>query len=68
MRACPPAKLDPDRMGEKYALRGVTPDEHSVTSRVTDVNREVHPGEEELEVKKIFLEHNAQLPRTVMIA
>ena len=44
------------------------PGEHTVTSRVTDVNGEVQPTAEDLEVKKTFLEHNAQLPRTVIIA
>ena len=46
---------------------GATPGEHTVVSRVTDVNGEVQPTAEELEVKMTFLEHNAQHPRTVMI-
>lgn len=69
------AKLDPETMREKYAWKffnfawaGATPGEHTVTSRVTDVNGEVQPTAEELEVKKTFLEHNAQAPRTVMIS
>lgn len=44
-----------------------TPGEHTLVSRVTDVNGQVQPTGEELEVKKTFLEHNAQHPRTVTI-
>jgi DMSO/TMAO reductase YedYZ molybdopterin-dependent catalytic subunit len=69
------AKLAPETMREKYAWKffnyawkGATPGEHTVNSRVTDVNGEVQPTAEDLEVKKTFLEHNAQSPRTVMIA
>ena len=69
------AKLDSETMREKYAWKffnfawkGATPGEHTVTSRVTDVNGEVQPTAEDLEVKKTFLEHNAQSPRTVMFA
>ena len=51
-----------------YDWNGATPGEHTVVSRVTDVNGEVQPTVEDLEVKKTFLEHNAQHPRTVMIA
>ena len=70
-----PATLDPSTTREKYAWKffnytwnGATPGEHTVASRVTDVNGVVQPTAEELEVKRTFLEHNAQLPRTVMIA
>ena len=70
-----PATLDPATTREKYAWKffnytwnGATPGEHTVTSRVADVNGMVQPTAEELEVKRTFLEHNAQLPRTVMIA
>ncbi len=70
-----PATLDPATTREKYAWKffnytwaGATPGEHTITSRVTDVNGVVQPTAEELEVKRTFLEHNAQLPRTVMIA
>ena len=47
---------------------GATPGAHTLVSRVTDVNGDVQPTAEELEVKMTFLEHNAQHPRTVMIA
>ena len=70
-----PAKLDPATTRHKYAWKffnytwnGAAPGEHTVASRVTDVNGVVQPTAEELEVKRTFLEHNAQLPRTVMIA
>ena len=69
-----PATLDPATSGKyswkffTYDWRGATPGEHTVVSRVTDVNGEVQPTAEDLEVKKTFLEHNAQHPRTVMIA
>ena len=70
-----PATLDPATTREKYAWKffnytwnGAKPGEHTVTSRVTDVNGLVQPTAEELEVKRTFLEHNAQRPRTVMIA
>ena len=69
------ATLDAATTREKYAWKffnytwnGATPGEHTVTSRATDVNGLVQPTAEELEVKRTFLEHNAQLPRTVMIA
>ena len=51
-----------------YDWHGATPGEHTVVSRVTDVNGQVQPTAEELEAKLTFLEHNAQHPRTVMIS
>jgi hypothetical protein len=39
-----------------------------VTSRATDANGNVQPTAEELESKLTFLEHNAQLGRTLVIA
>ena len=70
-----PAPLDrsttDDTYGWKfftYAWNGATPGEHSVTSRVTDVDGNVQPTAEELEVKQTFLERNAQQARTVMIS
>ena len=70
-----PATIDPETTREKYswkffnyAWNGATPGEHTVTSRATDVNGVVQPTAEELEVKKTFLEHNAQLPRPVIIS
>jgi len=70
-----PATLDPATSGERYAWkffnytwRDATPGEHTVTSRVTDANGNVQPTAEDLEVKLTFLEHNAQVPRTLVIA
>ena len=69
-----PATLDPATTREKYGWKffnyawpGATPGAHTVTSRVTDVNGQVQPTTDDLEIKKTFLEHNAQVPRTVMI-
>ena len=70
-----PATLDPTT-SETYSWKffnfdwnGATLGEHTITSRVTDANGNVQPTAEELgEVKKTFLERNAQLARTVMIS
>ncbi len=69
-----PATLDPDTSETfswkffTYDWNGATPGEHTLTSRVTDVNGTVQPTAEELEVKQTSLESNAQLPRPVRIA
>ena len=70
-----PATLDPATTGERYGWKffnytwdDAAPGEHTVTSRATDVNGYVQPTAEELEVKQTFLEHNAQHPRTLVIA
>ena len=69
-----PATMDPSTSG-KYswklftcAWNGATPGEHTLVSRVTDVNGKVQPTEKELETKKTFLEDNSQFPRKVMIS
>lgn len=69
-----PATLDPTT-NETYSWKfftcdwhGATPGEHTLVSRVTDVTGTVQPTAADLEVKKTFLERNAQYPRTVMIA
>ncbi len=69
-----PATLSPSTP-ETYAWKlftwdwqDATPGEHTLVSRVTDVNGAVQPTEEELANKVTFLEHNAQSPRTVLIA
>jgi DMSO/TMAO reductase YedYZ molybdopterin-dependent catalytic subunit len=51
-----------------YAWNNATPGEHTLVSRVTDVNGKVQPTLEELETKKTFLEDNSQYPRKVTIA
>ena len=68
------ATIDP-ATSETYSWKFFTWDwqsasagEHTIVSRVTDVNGEVQPTEDELGVKQTFLEHNAQLGRTVMVS
>jgi DMSO/TMAO reductase YedYZ molybdopterin-dependent catalytic subunit len=51
-----------------YTWTGATPGEHTLVSRVTDVNGKVQPTEKDLENKKSFLEDNSQHPRKVMIS
>jgi len=70
-----PATLDPETTRERYGWKffnytweNATPGEHTVTSRATDLNGTIQPTAEELETKLTFLEHNAQLPRTLVIA
>jgi DMSO/TMAO reductase YedYZ molybdopterin-dependent catalytic subunit len=69
-----PATLDPSTRA-KYSWKlfthnwtGATPGEHTLVSRVTDVNGNVQPTSEELETKKTFLEDNSQFPRKLTIA
>jgi DMSO/TMAO reductase YedYZ molybdopterin-dependent catalytic subunit len=70
-----PAALDPATKDHKYGWKlfnytwtGATPGEHTLVSRVTDVNGSVQPTAQELETKKSFLEENSQAPRKVMIS
>src|SRR5438093_4791306 len=69
-----PATMDPatsSRYSWKlftYIWNGATPGEHTLVSRVTDVNGKVQPTSEELSNKKTFLEDNSQFPRKVMIS
>ena len=70
-----PATLDAETMREKYGWKffnyrweGATPGEHTVISRVTDVNGNVQPTAEELGDKMTFLESHEQFPRNVIIA
>ncbi len=69
-----PAKLDPAtsaKFGWKlfnYAWTNATPGEHTLTSRMTQVDGKVQPTEQELETKKSFLEDNSQQPRKLKIA
>ena len=69
-----PATLDPATTSERYGWKffnytwnGASPGEHTVTSRATDANGNVQPTAEDLEVKLTRLEHNLQLPRTLII-
>ena len=69
-----PATMDPATNAKyswklfTYIWNGATPGEHTLVSRVTDVNGKVQPTEKELENKKSFLEDNSQHPRKVMIS
>ena len=69
-----PATLDPatrEKFSWKlftYTWTGATPGEHTLVSRVTDVNGTVQPTADELDTKKTFLEDNSQHPRTLTIA
>ena len=51
-----------------YRWEGATPGEHTLVSRVTDVDGAVQPTAEELKRKKTFLQDNSQFPRKVMIS
>ena len=51
-----------------YRWEGATPGEHTLVSRVTDVEGQVQPTAEELKRKKTFLQDNSQYPRKVMIS
>jgi DMSO/TMAO reductase YedYZ molybdopterin-dependent catalytic subunit len=69
-----PATLDASTAKDKYGWKlftytwnGATPGDHTLVSRVTEVNGKVQPTEQELETKKSFLEQNSQAPRKVKI-
>ncbi len=68
------ATMDPSTSGKyswklfTYVWNGATSGEHTLVSRVTDVNGKVQPTAEDLENKKSFLEDNSQQPRKVMIS
>jgi DMSO/TMAO reductase YedYZ molybdopterin-dependent catalytic subunit len=66
------ATLDPKNTRYSWKLftwkwDGATPGEHTVVSRVTDVEGTVQPEVAELKRKKTFLQDNAQHPRKVKI-
>jgi DMSO/TMAO reductase YedYZ molybdopterin-dependent catalytic subunit len=50
-----------------YRWEGATPGEHTLVSRVTDMEGTVQPTSAELKRKKTFLQDNSQFPRKVMI-
>jgi DMSO/TMAO reductase YedYZ molybdopterin-dependent catalytic subunit len=51
-----------------YTWEGATPGEHTIVSRVTDLNGQVQPTAAELSRKKTFLEDNSQFPRKVRLS
>ena len=67
------ATLDPqtkEKYGWKlyhYTWKNAPAGEHTLVSRVTDVNGAVQPTAEEIDSKKTFLEDNSQHPRKIMI-
>ena len=69
-----PAAIDPATNSKyswkfyRYTWSGGAPGEHTLVSRVTDVTGSVQPTEEELAVKKTFLEDNSQYPRKIRIS
>jgi len=69
-----PAAMDPSTTAKyswklfNFTWNGATPGEHTLVSRVTDMNGNVQPTEKDLENKKSFLEDNSQHPRKVMIS
>lgn len=68
-----PATADPttkEKFGWKYysfAWKGATPGDHTVVSRVTDVNGAMQPTAEDLSSKRSFLEQNSQVVRKIRI-
>jgi DMSO/TMAO reductase YedYZ molybdopterin-dependent catalytic subunit len=68
-----PAVLDPANTKHSWKLftytwENATPGEHTLVSRVTDVNGQVQPTAADLARKKTFLEDNSQFPRKVKIS
>lgn len=66
------ATLSPDNTQYSWKLftldwMGAKPGEHMIVSRATDIHGYVQPEEKDLRLKRSFLEHNAQMPRTVKI-
>jgi DMSO/TMAO reductase YedYZ molybdopterin-dependent catalytic subunit len=68
------ATMDPRTTGKyswklfTYPMTTLTPGEHTIVSRVTDVNGQVQPTAEDLAEKKTFLEDNSQSPRKMMVS
>ena len=63
--------VDKEKYGWKlftYDWTGVTPGDHTLVSRVTDVNGRVQRTAQENETKKSFLEEDSQAPRKVKVA
>ena len=68
------ATLDPSTK-EKYGWKlftynwtGATPGDHTLVSRVTDVNGRVQKTAQDNDTKKSFLEDDSQAPRKVKVA
>jgi DMSO/TMAO reductase YedYZ molybdopterin-dependent catalytic subunit len=50
-----------------WTWKGATPGEHTLVSRVIDAHGNVQPTVEQQEIKRTYLEDNAQFPRKVVI-
>ena len=66
------AEIDPESTQYSWKLfrlrwTDASPGEHTIVSRVTDVNGQVQPTADQLPEKPTRWENNAQFPRTVMI-
>jgi DMSO/TMAO reductase YedYZ molybdopterin-dependent catalytic subunit len=67
------ATMDPatrDKYGWKlftYSINALTPGEHTLVSRATDVSGKIQPTVQELENKKSFLEDNSQTVRKIQV-
>ncbi len=66
------AEIDPESSQYSWKLfrlrwNDATPGEHTINSRVTDVNGQVQPTADQMPEKPSRWENNAQFPRTVMI-
>ncbi|WP_428099277.1 molybdopterin-dependent oxidoreductase [Candidatus Rariloculus sp.] len=67
------AEIDPESTRYSWKLftyrwTDASPGEHTIVSRVTDVNGEVQPTADQMPEKPTRWENNEQFPRTVMIA
>ena len=67
-----PAAIDPESTRYswklfRYAWQGAEPGEHTIVSRVTDVNGQVQATADQIPEKPTRWENYAQFPRTVMI-
>lgn len=67
-----PAAIDPESTQYswklfRYAWQGAEPGEHTIVSRVTDVNGQIQATADQLPEKPTRWENYAQFPRTVMI-
>ncbi len=66
------AEVDPESSQYSWKLfrlrwNDASPGEHTIVSRVTDVNGQVQPTADQIPEKPTRWENNAQFPRTVMI-
>ena len=68
-----PAAIDPESSKYSWTLftylwSGPSPGEHTLVSRVTDVDGRVQPLEEDLEPKPTYWENNGLHPRKMVVS